>query len=98
MGTGEDEEEVDAETMADISRVLAEARARGAPVPNAAVFVDRAVQRRREALVTQARLDREASGMDPELEEAFLAAEQTARAAERAPRRLGGTSQSQRPS
>merc|ERR1712151_768190 len=91
--TGEEEEEVDAETIADISRTLAEARARGAPTPNAAVFVDRAVQRRREALTLLARMDREASGMDPELEAAFVAAQRASQAAAKAPRRLGGAPQ-----
>eukprot|EP00438_Fugacium_kawagutii_P027171 Skav214900 [mRNA] locus=scaffold1561:129564:143547:- [translate_table: standard] len=83
--------EDDEELLGDISRTLADARARGAPVPNAAVFVDRAVARRRQARAFQQRLDREASGLDPEIEDAFSAAEQTVSAAARAPRRLGGS-------
>ena len=86
-GDGEDED-----LLADISRTLAEARARGAPVPNAAVFVDRAVARRRQARELHARMAREASGLDPEIEDAFLAAEQSLAAAARAPRRLGDSS------
>lgn len=83
--------EDDDELLADISRTLADARARGAPVPNAAVFVDRAVARRRQARAFQQRMDREASGLDPEIEDAFAAAEQSVTAAARAPRRLGGS-------
>jgi len=89
VGADEDLEEEDPELLADIAGVLADARSRGAPVPNAAVFVDRAVARRREARALQARLDREAQGMDADLEDAFLAAQQVAEAAEKAPRRLG---------
>jgi len=86
----EQEEDGDQELLADISRTLAEARARGAPVPNAAVFVDRAVARRRQARELHARMAREASGLDPEIEDAFAAAEQSLAASARAPRRLGG--------
>ncbi|CAE7828183.1 DSK2A [Symbiodinium sp. CCMP2592] len=86
----EQEEDGDEELLADISRTLAEARARGAPVPNAAVFVDRAVARRRQARELHARMAREASGLDPEIEDAFAAAEQSLAASARAPRRLGG--------
>lgn len=82
--------EDDEELLADISRTLSDARARGAPVPNAAVFVDRAVARRRQARAFQQRMDREASGLDPEIEDAFAAAEQSVTAAARAPRKLGG--------
>mmetsp|Transcript_34809 Transcript_34809/g.110542 ORF Transcript_34809/g.110542 Transcript_34809/m.110542 type:complete len:170 (+) Transcript_34809:247-756(+) len=85
QGTGEEDPEV----LADIAGVLAEARSRGAPVPNAGVFVDRAVARRREVRARQARLDREASGLDPELEDALAAAEVDVAAAARWPRRLG---------
>ena len=81
----------DDELLADISRTLADARARGAPVPNAAVFVDRAVARRRQARAFQQRMHREASGLDPEIEDAFAAAEQSVTAAANAPRRLGGS-------
>ena len=87
--SGEMDEELLTEISSDISRTLAEARGRGAPVPNAAVFVDRAVARMRQAKARQERLDREASGIDPEIEEAFAAAEQSVSAAQRAPRRLG---------
>lgn len=86
---GDDAMDGDADLLADIAGTLAECRSRGAPVPNAAVFVDRAVARRREMLTRQARLDREASGLDPELEDALRAAEVTAAAAEHMPRRLG---------
>ena len=86
---GEPEADND-ELLQDISRTLSEARSRGAPVPNAAVFVNRAVARRRQALALQQRMDREASGLDPEIEDAFAAAEQSVSAAARAPRRLGG--------
>jgi len=75
--------------LADIAGTLAECRSRGAPVPNARVFVDRAVERRRQARALQARLDREASGMEPELEDALAAAEVSVAAAARMPRRLG---------
>ncbi|CAE7368437.1 ubqln [Symbiodinium microadriaticum] len=88
---GEEQEgDGDEELLADISRTLAEARARGAPVPNAAVFVDRTVARRRQARELHARMAREASGLDPEIEDAFAAAEQSLAASARAPRRLGG--------
>ena len=87
--SGEMDEELLTEISSDISRTLAEARGRGAPVPNAAVFVDRAVARMRQAKARKERLDREASGIDPEIEEAFAAAEQSVSAAQRAPRRLG---------
>jgi len=76
--------------VAHIAGVLAEARARGAPVPRARFFVDRELARRREARALQARLDREASGLDPDLEDALVAAQRSAAAAETAPRRLGG--------
>lgn len=85
----QDLDENDPELLADIAGVLSEARSRGAPVPNAAVFVDRCVARRRQSRALQTRLDREASGMEPELEDALAAAEQTAAAAARMPRRLG---------
>lgn len=84
-------DEADPELLAHIARTMAEARARGAPVPRAAQFVDRALSRAHDARVLGERLDREASGMDPELEDALTAAEQSAAAAVRAPRRLGGT-------
>lgn len=83
------ESEEDAELLADVSRVLAEARSRGAPVPNAAAFVDRTVARRRDGRARQARLDREAAGLQPELEDALAVAEATAAASARMPRRLG---------
>ncbi|CAK9074728.1 Ubiquilin (Suppressor of NosA) [Durusdinium trenchii] len=87
---GEPEADND-ELLVDISRTLAAARERGAPVPNAVVFVDRAVARRRQSLALQQRMDREIrSGLDPEIEDAFAAAEQSVSAAARAPRRLGG--------
>lgn len=91
VGADEDFELDDPEFLGTISGILAEARSRGAPVPNAAYFVDRAVNRRRQARAMQVRLDREAQGMDADLEEAFLAAERIAAAAEREdrPRRLG---------
>lgn len=76
--------------VAHIAGVLAEAHARGAPVPRARFFVDRELTRRREARALQARLDREAVGLDPDLEDAFVAAQRSAAAAETAPRRLGG--------
>lgn len=79
----------DAELMADIAGTLAEARSRGAPVPNPRVFVDRAVARRGQSRALQARLDREASGMEPELEDALAAAELASAAQARWPRRLG---------
>ena len=66
---GHQVEEDGDELLADISRTLAEARARGAPVPNAAVFVDRSVERRRQARELQRRMAREASGLDPEIED-----------------------------
>mmetsp|Transcript_65816 Transcript_65816/g.195871 ORF Transcript_65816/g.195871 Transcript_65816/m.195871 type:complete len:128 (-) Transcript_65816:157-540(-) len=83
-------EEEDPELLAHIARTMAEARARGAPVPRAAQFVDRALNRARDARALGARLEREASGLQPELEDALAAAEQTTAAAARAPRRLGG--------
>jgi len=85
----EDEEE-DPELLDEIARTMAEARARGAPVPNPAFFVDRALNRARQARALGERLDREASGMDPELADALAAAEQTTSAVARAPKRLGG--------
>ncbi|CAJ1348475.1 unnamed protein product [Effrenium voratum] len=77
--------EADEEVLADISQTLAEARSRGAPVPRAAVFAERAVARAAQRRARQRRMEREASGMDPEIEDAMAAAEQQARR----PRRLG---------
>lgn len=85
----EEAEGEDPELLAHIARTMAEARARGAPVPRAAQFVDRALDRARDARALGERLDREASGLQPELEDALAAAEQAAAAAARAPRRLG---------
>ncbi|CAK0844946.1 unnamed protein product [Prorocentrum cordatum] len=81
--------EEDAELLDEIARQMAEARARGAPVPNARQFVARGLQRAQERRQRQERLLREAQGFDPDLEDALAAAEQTAAAAARAPRRLG---------
>merc|ERR1719323_1277491 len=83
-------EEEDPDLLAHISRTMAEARARGAPVPHAAQFVTHALERARQARALGRRLEREASGLQPELEDALAAAEQSAAAAARAPRRLGG--------
>lgn len=88
----EDDEEEDAELVAEISRTFAEARARGAPVPNAVSFVDRAVVRRQEAQARQRRLAREAGDIDPDLEDAVADAEQVLAAQARLPRRLGSSS------
>lgn len=84
------DEEEDPELLDEIARTMAEARARGAPVPNPAFFVDRALNRARQARALGERLDREASGMDPELADALEAAERTTSAVARAPKRLGG--------
>jgi len=85
----EDEGDEDPELLAHIARTMAEARARGAPVPRAVQFVDRALDRARDARALDVRLEREASGLQPELEDALAAAEQSTAAAARAPRRLG---------
>mmetsp|Transcript_14257 Transcript_14257/g.39339 ORF Transcript_14257/g.39339 Transcript_14257/m.39339 type:complete len:423 (+) Transcript_14257:88-1356(+) len=86
----EEDAEVDEELLGEIARTMAEARARGAPVPNAARFVDRALARAQQARVLQERLRREAGDIDPDLEDAVAAAERSVAAAARAPRRLGG--------
>jgi len=83
--------EEDPELLDEIARMMAEARSRGAPVPNAGIFVDRALDRARNRRATHERLRREAGDMDPDLEDAVEASERMAAAAERAPRRLGGT-------
>jgi len=83
-----DEDDVTA-ILDEVAGVLRDARIRGAPVPNAADFVDRALVRRREQRLRQAHLDREAGDIDPELADALAAAEVAAGAAERWPRRLG---------
>merc|ERR1712066_1049052 len=80
--------EEDQDLLDHIARTMAEARARGAPVPNPTVFVDRALARASQARALHARLEREASG-NPELEDALMQAEQVTAAAARAPRRLG---------
>lgn len=83
------QEEEDPELLDHIARTMAEARARGVPVPNPAFFVDRAIERARSMQALRARLDREAGDMQPELEDALAVAEQSAAEAARAPRRLG---------
>merc|ERR1712232_1063638 len=80
----------DPELLAEIARTMAEARARGAPVPNIQSFVERALSRAQQARVLAERLRREAGDMDPDLEDAVAAAESSVQAAARAPRRLGG--------
>jgi len=85
----EDDTDEDPELLAYITRTFAEARARGAPVPNARAFVDHALVRAQQRQELQARLDREASGLQPELEDALAAAEVSVAAAARWPRRLG---------
>lgn len=86
----EDEHGEDPELLSDIARTMAEARSRGAPVPDVDRFVDRALQRARDARALQERLRREAGDMDPDLEDAVAAAEISSAAATRAPRKLGG--------
>lgn len=75
--------------LVEIARTMAEARARGAPVPNAAIFVDRAVAQARASRAHRQQLDREMSGLQPEVEDALAAAEIAAAAAARMPRKLG---------
>lgn len=89
-GGSDDEGDEDPELVADIARTMAEARARGAPVPNAERFVERALRRAEEARAAAERRRREAADMDPELEDAVAAAELSIAAAARAPRRLDG--------
>merc|ERR1719282_665066 len=83
------QEEEDPELLDHIARTMAEARARGAPVPHAAFFVDRAIERARSMQALRIQLDREAGDIQPELEDALAAAEQSVAEAARAPRRLG---------
>jgi hypothetical protein len=82
--------EEDPSLMDHIARTMAEARARGAPVPNIDFFVNHTLSRAEQARALNTRLNREADGLDPELEDALIAAEQVTAAAARAPRRLGG--------
>jgi len=89
QGVDVDSIEEDQELLDHIARTIAQARARGAPVPNPVSFVDQALSRAAQARALDARLDREAHGLDPELEDALMAAEQVTQAAARAPRRLG---------
>lgn len=84
----EDDDE-DPELLADVTRMLAEARSRGAPVPRVGVFVERSLERRRQARMFESRLDREAGDMAPELADALAAAEVEANAKARMPRKLG---------
>lgn len=86
----EAENEEDAELLNDIAQTMAECRARGAPVPQARAFVDRAVRRGLARRQRWTQMRRDGEGLDPELEDAVMAAESSAAAAERAPRRLGG--------
>mmetsp|Transcript_64836 Transcript_64836/g.154796 ORF Transcript_64836/g.154796 Transcript_64836/m.154796 type:complete len:405 (+) Transcript_64836:66-1280(+) len=89
--------EVDEELLADVARTMAEARARGAPVPNASAFVERALARARQRREREARFAREASGLDPDLEDALADAEQRQAAEARWPRRLGSAPQGPAP-
>jgi len=81
---------VDDELLAEISRPMAEARARGAPVANAGAFVEAGVARVRQRREREARFAREANGLDPDLEDALAEAEHSQAVAARMPRRLGG--------
>mmetsp|Transcript_43005 Transcript_43005/g.98825 ORF Transcript_43005/g.98825 Transcript_43005/m.98825 type:complete len:389 (-) Transcript_43005:57-1223(-) len=81
---------VDNEMLAEISRPMAEARARGAPVPNPASFVEAGVTRVRQRREREARFAREANGLDPDVEDALADAEHSQAVAARMPRRLGG--------
>merc|ERR1712232_470431 len=83
-----DDSTEDPELTAEIARTLGEARARGVPVPNIQIFVERALVRARERRALAERLRREAGDMDPDLEDAVAAAESSVQAAARAPKRL----------
>eukprot|EP00927_Polykrikos_kofoidii_P064972 TRINITY_DN60775_c0_g1_i1.p1 TRINITY_DN60775_c0_g1~~TRINITY_DN60775_c0_g1_i1.p1 ORF type:complete len:407 (+),score=82.20 TRINITY_DN60775_c0_g1_i1:100-1320(+) len=89
-GDGEDD---DMEMFDEIAQIMAQARARGAPVPNPETFVARSLARAQERRVLQERLRREMGDIDPELEDAVTAAEVSAAASARAPKRLGSGGQ-----
>eukprot|EP00929_Paragymnodinium_shiwhaense_P096982 TRINITY_DN58752_c0_g1_i1.p1 TRINITY_DN58752_c0_g1~~TRINITY_DN58752_c0_g1_i1.p1 ORF type:complete len:417 (+),score=138.75 TRINITY_DN58752_c0_g1_i1:111-1361(+) len=85
-----EEDEEDPELLADIARVMADSRARGAPVPDIDRFVDRGLERARQRRARQEQLRREQGEVDPDLEDAVAAAERVIAAASKAPRKLGG--------
>lgn len=90
QGVDVDSIEEDQDLIDHIARTMAQARARGAPVPNLNYFVEHALNRGAQARALTTRLNREADGLDPELEDALMAAEQATAAAAVFPRRLGG--------
>lgn len=86
QGVNVDDVEEDEELLDHIARTMAEARARLAPVPNPRFFVSHALARASQRQALHSRLLRETGDMDPDLEDALMAAEQQSLAATRASR------------